>query len=205
MDEETARIVLERFHYLGSHRLQSQHHGTFAEDGELSRLAAVFSVSPLDVRTIANALPDGVTGAEVVVLSRVFAFDWAPSNTLSFAMGKLIRGLRRRPDPPKLVVTYVNPNVGFSGASYRASNWMLWAREAGTRYAYLDRDYITDRALLRRFGTTDPNKLAASLRKRLVFSRMKLSPLDLYAYPIDRNLRDKLCVHAENELPRPTE
>jgi hypothetical protein len=61
-------------------------------------------------------------------------------------MARLARQLRARGRAPRLLLTYRNPNVGFTGASYRAGNWILWARERGTRYSYLDRQYITDRA-----------------------------------------------------------
>lgn len=199
VDEELARVVLERFHYLGSYRDKSLHLGAFAGD----RLAAMFTISPLDVPTIAENLPAGVGSTDAVVLSRVFAFDWAPRNTLSFAISALVRVLRQRDHPPRALLTYVNPNVGFTGASYRAANWSLWARETGTRYAYLDRQYVTDRELRQRFPGEDVLELAKRLGSRLQLSRMQLSPLDLYAYALDPGLRDELRHAHVIQLPHP--
>jgi hypothetical protein len=195
VDQSTARVVLERFHYLGSFRPNSRHFGGVAAE----RLAALLTLSDLDVPTIAERLSD----ENVMVLSRVFAFDWAPRNTLSFLMSRIFRELRRDPEAPRLLVTYLNPNVGFTGASYRAANWVLWAREAGTRYAYLDGRYVTDRVLARRFGSAAPDVLEAALGDRIVFSRMPLRPLDLYAYPLDPGLRTELERGEPMELPRP--
>jgi hypothetical protein len=203
VDEATARVVLERFHYLRSFRLGSEHIGGILRDGNDERLVALLTLSALDVPTIAEHLPDGVAQAETTVLSRVFAFDWAPRNTLSFLMARLTRELRRRPTPPRLLVTYLNPNVGFTGASYRAANWVLWAREIGARYAYLDGRYATDRELARSFGTSDPAALAATLGDRIAFSRMPLQPLDLYAQPLDGGLRAALEAGEPIALPRP--
>jgi hypothetical protein len=203
VDEGTARVVLERFHYLGSFRPRSQHFGGVVRNGDEVRLAALLTVSGLDVPTIAARLPNDVEPANVAVLARMFAFDWTPRNTLSFLMARVTRELRRRPDPPRLLMTYLNPNVGFTGASYRAANWVLWAHEGGTRYAYLDGRYTTDRELERRFGSAQGDALRQKLGGRITLSRMSLRPLDLYAYPLDPTLRDTLGVGEPLELPRP--
>jgi hypothetical protein len=144
-----------------------------------------------------------LAAADVAVLARVYAFDWAPANTLSFLMSQLMRSLRRRSDPPRMILTYLNPNVGFTGASYRAANWVLWGHEADTRYAYLDGRYVTDRELTRRFGSAEPSVLDSHLSGRIAFSRMALSPLDVYAYPIDTGLRDPLTHSEPVNLSRP--
>lgn len=197
--EAVARPILERFHYLESFRPDSTHFAGLAA----GRLAAQLTVSRLDLTTIAERLPPSVTPGEVVVLARVFAFDWAPRNALSFLMARLVRHLRDAAQPPRLLLTYLNPNLGFSGASYRAANWSLWATEAGTRYAYLDKEYITDRALVARFGTASADRLAVQLGSRIRFSRMRLAPLRIYAYPIDAALRADLADRAPVALERP--
>ncbi len=192
VEEAAAQVVLERFHYLGSFRRGSDHLGGFVGQGADPRLAALLTLSALDVPTIAERLPAGVEATDVAVLSRVFAFDWAPRNTLSFLMARVTRELRRRAAPPRLLVTYLNPNLGFTGASYRAANWALWGREAGTRYAYLDGRYTTDRELVRSFGTAEPDALVGRLGARIRFSRMPLRPLDVYACALDPGLRGEL-------------
>jgi hypothetical protein len=200
--DAVAQTILTRFHYLGSFRDRSRHLVARAPDG---RPAALASVSPFDVGTIRRFLPDSLTDGEIRVLSRVFAFDWAPPNTLSWMFGRVARVLASTEGRTvKLLLTYVNPNMGFTGASYRAGNWTLIARETGTRYAYLDGRYITDRELIRRHGSSDPEVLLPRLGSRLQYSTMPLRPLQIYALPLSSGAGEVLSNIQPADLPRPT-
>jgi hypothetical protein len=204
VDEDVARVVLERFHYLGSFRSNSLHFaGVGGPPGE-ERLAALFTISPLDLPSLAAELPPGVAPDEVAVVARMFSFDWAPENSLSYLMGRLFRRLRSERPALRLLLTYLNPNLGFTGASYRASNWTLFGYEQGTRYAYLDGCYITDRTLDGRFGTTDPAALQDVLGSRIEFSTMELQPLELWSYPLDSTLRARLRERQPSVMARPS-
>jgi hypothetical protein len=74
-------------------------------------------------------------------------------------------------------VTYVNPNMGFTGSSYRASGWHLLGVEPGTTYRYIDDRYITDRELSGRFGGHDDGAYKRLLGRRFAVSVMPLAPL----------------------------
>ncbi len=180
--DSQAKLVLENFHYLRSYRYESQHFGLLWEDQGQSRLMAMATLSPFDLRHLEPLIVGKAEPSEVTVLSRVFAFDWAPRNTISYLLSRLIRHLRSTSPQTRLLLTYLNPNLGFTGASYRASNWILLAYESGTRYCYLDGTYITDRELCRKFGTSDKNVLAQRLGRRFDVSTGFLKPLELYAY-----------------------
>jgi hypothetical protein len=86
----------------------------------------------------------------------------------------------------------VNPNLGFDGASYKAANWMLFGREAGTRYGYLGDDYITDREVAR---------LSERERAEVVYSMMPLAPLTIFGRWLQR--RDRRRDVTVRLLPRP--
>jgi hypothetical protein len=197
VEPEKARVIHRDFHYLRSYR-QGQHIGAFAD----SHLAALLTFSPLDLRRVRATLPDLEEG-QALVLSRVHAFAWIPRNSLSHILARTVRLLRERLPRPRLVFTYLNPNVGFDGASYKAANWFLYGREQGTRYAYLNQDYITDRELTARFGTSQADSLAAVLPGRIEFSSMPLRPLEMYAHPLDHQLRRRLSGGEPQEWVRP--
>lgn len=188
VDEEIAATIMRRFHYLHSPRLGSLHFGSHISDG---RVAALASLSELDLPTVAASLPFSISADETLVVSRVFAFDWAPQNTISHLFGRLERVLRAERPDIRFLVTYLNPNLGFDGASYRAANWFLFAHETGTQYAYLDGDYLTDRAV---------DRLPEGDRQRVVYSAMPLAPLRIYGRLLSR--RDRRRTVVASVLPR---
>src|SRR5262249_33435035 len=69
-------------------------------------------------------------------------------------------------------VTYVNPNMGFTGSSYLASGWRMLGDEPGTKYRYLDDRYITDRRLAVTFGKHDDASYRKILGDRFSVSNM---------------------------------
>jgi hypothetical protein len=174
IDEATARPILEHFHYLRSFRPD----GIAVAATHRARVVALATVASLDLRGIARTFASYIDSeCTVLVVSRVFAFDWTPRNAISYLLARL----KRRPEfsDAGVLLTYLNPNLGFTGASYRAANWGLVGYEVGTRYAYLDGRYVTDRQI---------QMLAPEERRRLQYSRMTLAPLQLYASFRDRRL-----------------
>jgi hypothetical protein len=171
-DAAAAESIIGTFHYLRSFRADSVTIGAYHNE----RVAALCSISPLDLPHIADHLP-AVRLSEVAVVSRVFAFDWAPRNTVSYLLARIEKAGIAPERGVRLFLTYLNPNLGFSGASYRAANWVPLGREAGTRYAYLDAQYITDRQVAR---------LSATDRARVQYSQMPLRPLLLFCRWLDK-------------------
>ena len=88
--DSQAKVVLENFHYLRSYRYESQHFGLLWEDQGQSRLMAMATLSPFDLSHLEPLIVGKAEPSEVTVLSRVFAFDWAPRNTISYLLSRLI-------------------------------------------------------------------------------------------------------------------
>lgn len=189
VEETTAASVARHLHYLHSPRSDSLHFGSYTSEG---RLVALVSLSVLDLATVASTLPLQIEAEEALVVSRVFAFDWAPRNTISHLLGQVERRLREARPEIRLLLTYVNPNLGFDGASYRAANWSLFAHEVGTRYGYLDGDYVTDREI---------ERLPELDQGRVVYSVMPLAPLRIFARLVRR--RDRREQIVARVVPRP--
>ncbi|HYI23160.1 MAG TPA: hypothetical protein VEX62_11035 [Candidatus Limnocylindrales bacterium] len=198
VSEADTTVVLERFHYLSSHRPHAQSYGLLTTD---QRIVALATLSHQDIQPIGEAFAPYVAPTQVLVVSRVFAFDWSPPNTISHLLGLLAKVTRQIRPRVRLLITYLNPNLGFTGASYRASNWHLIGEENGTRYAYVDGVYATDRQLIRRWQTADPTRLAEILGPRFSVSAAVLLPLQLYASSLAPNLDDLLRHHWKFERP----
>lgn len=189
--KSVASIVNRKFHYIGYNRSKSIYLGFFLDDMKgQGKLVSMITLSPFDLEHVRSFLPEGITSKNVLVVSRIFAFDWAPKNCISFMMGRMFSWLRQNKPQIKFLLTYLNPNVCFSGTSYKASNWILFGREPGLKYAYLDGEYITLRALREKFNTSDLNYLKSLLQNRLEFSIQPLAPLRLYAYFLDKHLKN---------------
>lgn len=186
ISEEEASSIIQRYHYLGSSRRNSTHFGLALRSTRGLQLRAVLSLSCYDLWHI--PLPAGVDPNQVKVISRVFVFDPAPKNAVSFLIGRVTRWLRHHDRSTRLVLTYVNPAMGFSGSSYKAANFSLYGYEFGTRYCYVDRLYITDRELTARYGTSDPTELSAILGARFELVT-GLPPLHIYCRAVDPRVK----------------
>jgi hypothetical protein len=172
-NEPEVNDAMVRFHYLRSRRKGRP----YALRTSKGRLVAFCVSSVIDMASVGALLSASKrpTGAETRVLSRVFAFEGAPHNTLSYLLAKAAN--YERDAGVTDLVTYVNPNMGFSGSSYRASGWHLLGEESGTRYRYLDGRYVTDRALEALFGARPDEEYKQLLGNRFAVSIMPLAPL----------------------------
>lgn len=173
VDAARAYDVMERFHYLRSPRTDGRAYGLSTST---DRLAALCVSSPLDVRHLCDLLVAHGRPCHLArVVSRVFAFEGAPKNCISYLLSRVTRAERRIGVTD--FVTYVNPNMGFTGSSYRASGWHLLGEEPGTTYRYLDGRYETDRRLASEFGEHDDETYRRLLGHRFAVSTMPLAPL----------------------------
>jgi hypothetical protein len=177
-----AKPILTHFHYLRSFREDSVNLAALYRN----RIVALCSVSPLDLPRIADRLPIRSV-QEAAVISRVFVFDWAPRNVVSYLLARVKQAGAVKKDV-RMLLTYVNPNMGFTAASYKASNWQQLGVETGTRYAYLHGSYLTDRRLA---------SLPAPEKRAVEYSRMPLRPLILLGRFLDARLSRASALWAE--------
>jgi hypothetical protein len=180
-DDDRAFAVFTHMHYLRSARPGSLN---FALVDVRSGLpVALCSATPLDWRRLGNAIEQryGVPSERVWDISRVYSFDVAPYNAISRLLARVRRWFRSERRDVSLLVTTVDPNLGFTGASYRASNWQEWMRVRPRPYLYLNRQYISPRQLRQKFGTVSREELHDRLGVRLEVSRAELLDSSIYS------------------------
>jgi len=206
VSDDLAEAIHERFHYLCSFRRDAIHLGLWLRSttGEVPRLVSLLSLSPFDLEHIKPALPEDVDSSQVKVLSRLYSFDWAPKNTMSFFIGRAFAWVKQNLPGIRMLVTYLDPNLGFRGSVYKATNWLLWCLETSTRYLYLNGNYITDRAVKRQFGTYNIELLNAVLGPRLRVSLQPLKPLQILAYFMEKGLTVDVAGRHIQSFERPT-
>jgi hypothetical protein len=108
-------------------------------------------------------------------VSRVYSIDVAPANSISFLLAKVRNFFRQGVGDAELLITAVDPNLGFTGSSYRAANWHRWMSIQARPYLYVDRLYTSPRQLRQRFGTAD---LAVVRTRRAVVEQSRAKLLD---------------------------
>jgi len=94
--------------------------------------------------------------------------------------------LRKKQPAIRLLLTYLDPNLGFTGSVYRSTNWFHFGRETKKPYYYSGSEYITTRELIRRHHTVDPLELLER-DGELCRSSLELLPLEVYGYWLSRD------------------
>ena len=193
VDNATAHIIHEAHHYLGSPRNDGLHLGLYTNEVNQrnEKLLSIATLSPFDLIHISDLLPTEIHPEQVMVLSRLFAFDWCPKNTISFSLGRLFAWVREKLPNVKMLITYLNPNLGFNGTVYSSSNWTLFGLERKERYLYLNGNYVTDRQMINLHGTAKYEKLHTIIGDEISKSIHPMQPLKVYSYYLDEFLKKK--------------
>jgi hypothetical protein len=174
IEEDQADPLLTRLHYLRSVRPDSAHFGLIEPTAGLP--VALCSVSALQWPRLERKLDErfGVSAPQVMDVSRVFAVDGAPANAISTLLSRVRTWVRRNRPDVTLLTTVVDPNLGFTGSSYRAANWQQWMTIKPRPYFYHKARFITPRQLLDQFGTSNFGELKLRYPTRFEKSHLRL-------------------------------
>jgi hypothetical protein len=167
--DDRASIIHQRFHYIGSPRA-GRHFALHFGSQDIP--AALVTLSEMDVQKLTPYTASTRTSASLL-LSRMFCFRWAPRNTLSYLLGYVARLLHREGQIESLV-TWVNPNLGFDAASYRASNWTFVGTERAC-YRYVGENYATAREAFQNKDWSAPD---------LEMSKLRLEPFQVWRFRV---------------------
>jgi hypothetical protein len=198
IDSSRALPVLALLHYLRSTRPGSRF---FALVDPIHRLPVTLcSVSPLEWKRVAGQISAqfAIPKERIWDVSRVYSVDGAPPNAISLLLSKVRNYLRRDVFPASLIITAVDPNLGFTGCSYRAANWQQWMTVQARPYLYENGRYVTPRQLRERFGSSSLDELAAQYPGR--FQRSKVRLLDSMIYCC--RINGKTEVISRQDMPR---
>jgi hypothetical protein len=174
-DAREAAAIFSHLHYLRSARQGSRN---FALVDPVNGLpVSLCSASPLEWRRVGRQveMQFQVPQSRVWDVSRVYSIDVAPANSISFLLAKVRNFFRQGVGDAELLITAVDPNLGFTGSSYRAANWHRWMSIQARPYLYVDRLYTSPRQLRQRFGTAD---LAVVRTRRAVVEQSRAKLLD---------------------------
>jgi len=180
IDSSRALPVLTSLHYLRGSRPNSLYFALVDPVGRLP--VSLCSISPMQWKCVGNQISaqHGISRERVWDLSRVYSIDGAPPNAISSLLSKVRIYVRRNMPSIELLVTAVDPNLGFTGCSYRAANWQQWMTVRARPYLYENCRYVTPRQLRERFGTASLAELQGKYPG--IFEKSKVSLLDSMIY-----------------------
>jgi len=173
-EPDVAKEIHQRFHYVRSYHEGPVHLGLFLHDYPETP-AALASFSHMDIKHLDWLFDSAEAKERVLVLTRLFAFDWAPHNSISYLLGQVSRWTKRNFPRVSSLLTYLNPNLGFTGSSFLAANWHAFLEKC-TTYWYFRDTYITNRRL---------HSLPASALTRVTHSLYELDPLKMLRYDVN--------------------
>jgi hypothetical protein len=144
--------VFSSLHYLRNARRDSLNFALV--DKQTGAPLTLCSASPLEWKRVADQvmLQVGVPQEAVWDLSRVYSFTGAPPNAVSYLLAQVRKYFQKRNDVA-LLTTAVDPNLGFTGSSYLASNWQQWMTVRARPYLYYKGRYMSIREMRASFPT----------------------------------------------------
>jgi len=186
-----AKEILERFHYIGSYRKNSIHLGFYYEVSKgVENLMGIITFSRYDFTIEPYNIFINFKRHEILNLSRLYTFDWAPFNTTSYFLSQGIKYIKKYFPNIRCLTTCVNPNIGHSGTSYKASNWIEVAQFLGSPYLFLNGKPVTIRKLAEKYNTLDLNILKSKSGNRIIISKSKLLPQKIFIYILNKKKRN---------------
>ncbi len=174
IDPSRALPVLSSLHYLRSVRSDSLY---FALVDPIAKLpVTICSLSPLQWNCVGGQLRRqfGIPRERALDLSRVYSVDSSPPNAISSLLSRTRNFVRHNMPDIDLLVTAVDPNLGFTGCSYRASNWQQWMTVKARPYLYENGRYVSPRQLRERYGSAKFLELQTKYPGRFQRSRVRL-------------------------------
>jgi hypothetical protein len=196
LDEENAIFIFGSLHFLRSYRADAEYFAI--RDSSTGRLLSCCGVAafrwPAPRDTLANKLQ--ISSDEILDLCRMYTLPGSPRNSVSKLLALAVRHLRRTTSA-KILTTVVDPNLGFTGSSYRASNWSLVGLIEHPPFRYYKESFRTAGQLVEEFGSMDPAVLLKVLRDEYQMSDYPLQMSQLYAYPLNDVTREQILNLAE--------
>jgi hypothetical protein len=185
IESSRALVVLTSLHYLRSARPDSLY---FALVDPIDRLPVTLcSISRLQWRCVESKICSqfAIRPERVWDISRLYSVDSAPHNAISLLLSRVRAHLRRKMPSIELLITAVDPNLGFTGSSCRAANWQKWMTIEARPYLYENGRYVTPRQLRERFGTASLDRLEKRYPRRFEQSQARLLDSMIYCSKVN--------------------
>lgn len=116
---DTATQVLSTEHYIGTPGATSVALGLYVDHV----IAGVITFGTIP-RNNAEAICGPLNARQVMELTRLACYEWAPRNSESWLIAQAFQWLRANRSDVTILVSYADGSVGHVGTIYQATNWI---------------------------------------------------------------------------------
>jgi hypothetical protein len=189
VDSSQALPVLTLLHYLRSARQGSLYFALV--DPVHSLPVTLCSLSQLQWKCVGSHIRSrfAIPPQRIWDISRVYSVDTAPRNAISMLLSRVRTYMRHNMPSASLLLTAVDPNLGFTGGSYRAANWQHWMTIRARPYIYERGRYVSPRQLREGYGTASLVELQAKYPGRFQQSKVRLLDSIIYCCNVNEETR----------------
>lgn len=183
VDSSVGVLIQTKLHYLSNYRVDTVYHYGLFRKGE-SFPFSYLAVSFLDRKYILDVIPFEANFKDIMVITRLYNINNSPRNSASLLLSLTRSEIKSKHRNVKALVTSVNPNVLFTGSSFKSAAFDLFALMPFEPLYYQD-NYLTRKAAL------DLN-LPLSKKKGIVGKKLKCLPIMLTINSLNSKLLQKI-------------
>ncbi|RAL55840.1 hypothetical protein BLD25_03300 [Candidatus Gracilibacteria bacterium GN02-872] len=143
VDSSKGDFIQNHLHYIGAKREDTLYHFGFTNSN--GEIIAYNSVSILDRNYPLIAFPNNVSNDMIINMTRAFGVNNAPANLMGGLYYKTMMFLKNETDF-EYIMTYINQNLGFSGASFLGASYIPIAYSP-MNYTYVNGLYKNRKSL----------------------------------------------------------
>lgn len=183
VDSSVGELIQTKLHYLSNYRTDTVYHYGLFRKGE-SYPFSYLAVSYLDRKYILDTIPFEADFKDIMVITRLYNINNSPRNSASLLLSLTRSEIKSKHRNVKALVTSVNPNVLFTGSSFKSAAFELFALMPFEPLYYQD-NYLTRKAAL------DLN-LPPSKKKEITSKKLRCLPIMLTINPLNSKLLPKI-------------
>jgi hypothetical protein len=190
-DAQTARKVIERFHYMKTYPSGAKVNVALTHKNKIIGIF-VFGYSSQTDKKI-EKLVENLTKKDYLEMQRIWISDDFGHNTESFVFSRIVKMLEKDLGL-KMLVTHAGGCKDDCGIVYQASNWLYFGKQASNDFYLTKAGEYKNIIAPMRFGRIDSKGKTPQEIGEELFGEGKIiyAHRYFYAYPIEKSLRKRL-------------
>jgi len=189
VDPSTGELIQTKLHYLSNYRTDTFYHYGLFRKGEKYPFSYL-AISSLDRKYILDVIPFETGFKDIMVVTRLYNINNSPRNSASLLLSLARSDIKSKHRNVKALVTSVNPNVLFTGSSFKSAAYELFALMP-FEPLYYQGNYLTRKAVLNLKSPSDKKKEIFGKKLKCLPVMLTINPLDSELLPVIKQAKIK--------------